>query len=182
MKLAKRISLTIILVPICILLAWYVIGFLPYVNDLKSISDMGKLDISLVEERAYEIALCAETAAEMRTQVTRNAYRSMGLKDESQRMLYWHLNTAFWYFASYLNFSDKEIFYIWSKRAWFGHSAGLAEAAYSYFNKPLNQLSDAELASLFAMANAPGLYKLGSDRLQNRVSNILRQVSHKNAN
>ena len=182
MKLAKRILITILAAPISILLVWYIFGFLPYISDLKSISESGKMEIASVEKRAYEIALCSETAVGLRIQVTKYAYRSLSLKDNHQKTLYRNLNTAFWYFASYINFNDKEIFYIWSKTVWLGNGTGLVKAANNYFNKPLSQLSDIELASLVAMAKAPSLYKLGSDRLKTRVGHILEQVSHNHIN
>ncbi len=175
MKWFKRILTATLLMPVFVLLAWYILGFWPYISDINKIAENGKRNVATVEEKLFKMAMRSERGSGLRSLVIRSTYRLFSLKGERQKMLYWHLNTAFWYYASHIHFNEKEIFYLWSELAWYGAGTGLAEAASHYFKKPLGKLSNVEMASLVAITRSPSLYKLRSERLDNRVKYILGQ-------
>jgi hypothetical protein len=131
----------VVLLPIVIAIVWYSIAFLPHVVELNTIAEKGRKSILPVENDIYRLAVIAEGNSGIRNYAVKSAYRSLALNDKSQRILYWHFNTAFWYLVSYLHFDNKDMFYIWATYAPFEKGQGLALSAKHYFGKEINMLT-----------------------------------------
>ena len=91
-------------------------------------------------------------------------------------MLGWHANNAMWYAASYLHFSDREVFGIWAHCALSGCGHGISKIAQEYFAKDLTSLSEREVAGLLGVIRNPDGFVPGTDRAEKRIDKVLAKV------
>lgn len=177
--LFRIIALTIML-PIFGAMGCYSFGFLPYLDELKSVAQSGRDNLIEIEDEIYLIAVAADGRENIRKHAIKSAYWSIYSSKNNQKVIVRNLTEMLWYVSSYLHFDDLEIFHIWSLYAPYEKGRGLAKSSEYYFNKKLEMLTHKQLAVLIAVTKSPSRYKLGSAKLNTRVKSILERVeTHK---
>ena len=171
MKWIPRVAGIIILVPIIALIFWYFSSFYPHLSELNKIIKQEEQLVSNVDD-IYKLAVMVESTQGIRSYALRQSYRKLVFDKKPQKALYWHLNTALWYFSSYLHYNKNETFYLWSALVYIG-KRGLHESSLHLFGKELKNLNLRQKAELVAMVKAPHRFRLDSDALQKRVDSIL---------
>lgn len=176
MKWIIRTFGAVIILPIIAILIWYLFSFLPHLNKLNSIITKEENQISSVSD-IFKLAVMTESTTGLRSYATRQAFHELVFSKEPKGNIDWHLNTALWYLSSYIHFNNRKIFYLWSAYAPFGKGHGLQNSALHHFGKELSELSLRQKAEIIAMVKGPSLYKLGSEKLNNRVNIILGKIN-----
>ena len=178
----KFILIGIFISPFAILAVWYISSFAVNLNEMNSYATEGGKLIKTTNPIFYDLAVAAESKSTIRGFAMRNAYYSIVYEKHKSRMLWWHLNNILWYYASYLHFSDKEIFSIWVECSVSSCGKGLNDASNKYFGKNLNQLTEIELSQLVASVRSPSKYAPGSAQGNERANMLLKSIkTHNNA-
>ncbi len=173
----KKVIIVILVAPMVMLLLWYAIYFLPHLGAIKNIQEQGMSEIAPIEKIIYPIAVIADGNDGMRSYSLRTAYSSEVLKGERIKISQWHLNTMLWQLVSYIHFNKKEIFYLWAMYAPYEKGRGLQNSSKHYYGKPLKELSIDEKITILAIPKAPSLYKIGSEKLKERVRKIFHELN-----
>jgi hypothetical protein len=177
MKKVLIISLIMILgLPLLGIATSYCIFFLPHLSELHVIEKEGAAIVFSAPPILYQIAVAAESKEGIRTYAMKQACWYVGCKEKPQRMLAWHFNGALYLISSYLHFSDEQVFSLWTYYAPYERGRGLGNAALNYYEKPLSELNEQQLASLVVAVRSPSRYKPGTERSERRVKEILKKV------
>jgi len=176
-KWFRRILLIVITVPIVGILAWYGVFFLPHLSEIKTISKEGEIIVSTAPDSLYALTIVSESKEHIRGFALKEAYRSLVYEKKGGNNLRWHLNNLLWLIASYIHFTDKEVFGIWAYYAPYERGRGLNNAAEFYFHKPLARLDERESAALISAARNPAHYKPGQKPSEHRIDLILNKAN-----
>jgi hypothetical protein len=130
MKWIIRITGTIVLIPLIALVSWYFSSFYPHLTELNKIIKNEEKIISNVSD-FHKLAVSAESSEGIRVYALRQAYRKLVFDKGPKSNIQWHINTALWYFSSYLHFNENETFYLWSALVYAGKE-GLQNHLYTY--------------------------------------------------
>ncbi|MDH5668837.1 MAG: transglycosylase domain-containing protein [Nitrospira sp.] len=161
---------------------WYAIAFLPYLGEIKTISSRGNKVIKDIEHVIYPLAVAGETTQGLRSYAVRGAYWSLVHEQNPQGMLKWHTNNMLWLGASFIHFTDNEIFGLWVECVLPRCDGGLTSTAEKYFGRKISDLSERELAGLVALLKNPSRYAPGTESGETRTNEILKRVkTHNNA-
>lgn len=178
LKWLKKIVLTILLsffaVPLTILGIWYAISFLPYLNQLKIYAAQGEEKVKNINPNFYSIVLVVETKKGIRIHAIRRAYSKLRQHKRIKR----DITEVLWIYASYIHFSESEIFGLWvecllGRRRDF--EGGIAQ---KYFKKSLENLSEKELASLVAMVWGGMAFAPDTERGEKRANYIIEKYNN----
>lgn len=172
----KVVAVTVFGVPLLAMLVWYSVGFLPHLGELRDFSARGSQSIKDVERVLYPMALASESREQIRSYAMRQAFYSLVWEKTRSGMFGWHANNAMWYGASYLHFSERELFGIWAHCALTGCGHGISEVARAYFAKELSSLSEREIAGLLGIVRSLNRFAPGSAATEKRIDEVLAKV------
>lgn len=174
----KRVSIISIVLLVATVVAWYEVSFSSYKSQLKEVISFSKVKYEPIEKKLYPLAVIAEEQQGIRAFAMRSAFFEYGYKENRSGNTAWHLNNTLWLAASYLNFSDREVFYLWCAFLPYEKGRGADLAALHYFNKDIELLTLREYAGLVAVARGPSVFKPGSQKYKDRVDLILSKFRH----
>lgn len=172
----KIVAAIVFCAPLLAMLVWYWVSFLPHLGQLRDFSARGSQSIKDVERVLYPIALASESREQIRSYAMRQAFYSLVWEKKRSGTLGWHANNAMWYGASYLHFSEGELFGIWTHCALTGCGHGISEVARKYFAKDLSSLSEREIAGLLGIVRNPNRFAPGSAAAEKRIDEVLAKV------
>ncbi len=115
----------------------------------------------------------AEGASTITQQLARNAYL-----DQSRNFIR-KLKELFYTVKLELHLSKDRIFELYLNQIYFGHGAyGLKVASETYFNKPMNQLNQAEMALLAGLTKGPAYYSpyINPPAARKRIDQVLERM------
>ena len=166
------LGLFLISVPILLPIIWYVISFLPnrpimnrYISHGETISTSAPKDL-------YDLAVLRETLPGIRRFAVAQSYRTI-ITETSNSKLVHHFDNLVWYIASYIHYTDKEIYYIWLDCAVEMCDFGLDMASIKYLGKSIEDLNIHELAGLVVLVRGPSIFKPGSNRFEEHIDKLL---------
>lgn len=178
----RSLAIGVFIFPLVVLVVWYLLSFVVNISELNKFAKKGGEVVDISNPILYELVVAAESKSTIRGFAMKNAYYSIVYEKEKSRIIWWHLNNLLWYYASYLHFSDKDVFAIWVECSLSPCGKGLNDASEKYFGKKLNLLSVTELAQLVASVRSPSKYALGSAQGNERASLLLKSIeTHNNA-
>lgn len=159
---------------------WYALSFLPHVGEIRAASARGNAAASKVEKVLYPLAVAGESNERIRSWAARQAYWSLVFEESGTNMLGWHANNLLWNVAVRVHLTEQETFGLWVDCAISHCGYGLTEASRKYFGKELSKLSARELAGLVAAVRSPARYGPGSERGEERATEILERARSHN--
>ena len=179
-KWILRISVFSILTPTTLLILWYSISFLPYLNKINGLAESGNETIKPIYRSFYPLAVAGETKERIRIHAMRQTYWFLVYSKNHSKVIGWQLNNLLWYFASEIHLTDQEVFGLWVNCALYGCEKGLSEASQIHYNKFLDELSIQEQAGLIALVRSPSRYRVGSEKYENRIREIIEKAAGHN--
>ncbi len=94
-------------------------------------------------------------------------------------MLGWHTTNALWWGLVTLHMSEEEQVTIIASRSYMGNNRyGFSNEARARFERPLNELSLEEMATLVAISSAPSLYLSSPERLSTRKEWLIQEFQN----
>jgi hypothetical protein len=177
-KTIKALVFTVFIAPFVMLLVYYTLSFVPYLNDLKTLSMRGQQTIAPVESIVYSLVIADQPKLDkIRMWAIRTSYYNLNFKWHNQSSLKWHLDNFIWFVASYIHFNDREIFGIWVECAFSSCKNDLNSVALSTFGDDLKTLSNSQLADIVAAVKSPKRFAPGSDDGKKRAADILKRAN-----
>lgn len=170
----KRIFVFAMLAPLVLIILWYLVYFLPYVDDLHNFKDQSKIELSSAGAQVVVLAQVAYSPEQLRAHAIENFYDDFHLRNEHDPLS--RLAIALWVSASHIHLNNKEIVFIWSIYAPYENGRGLSRASIHYYQQPISDLDTEQLAAIVAIPKSPSRYAIGSEPLDDRVKEILKKL------
>lgn len=164
MQIHRQFIIVSVVLPVIVVLIWYISSFLAYYKELLTSAERGTISISSIQKQIYPLAVAAETKEGIRSHAIRKAYWSFVFRNNPKSNFSWQLNNLLRYAASHLHFNDQQVFGIWIDCSLCSCGEGLGKTAQEYYGKQLGEPSLREITGLVALVRSPSRFKPGTDQ------------------
>lgn len=163
--------LTVVL--IILFVAWYIISFLQYKDEIDYILSISQKEYANFDNSLYQLSVIAEGEKGILIWASYRLYWDISGKKTKEKQIVKQVNGLLWYYCVKLHYSKEDVFILWCHYSVYIEDYGLNNASLKYFGKNIQDLSLKQKATIVAMVKNPTIYIPGSEPSKIRVEQIL---------
>lgn len=175
-KVCAMVLATLIAVAGFAALAYDIVAFRPHIPAIRAVLDAASAECRSPTD---SVARLVRASHRGRLGLAGGVSRDLRFKLDPERpggVIGWHARSAAWTLLIRLHLGDEAVLGLHCTLAYNGQDHGLDRLSLRLFDKPLDRLTDAEAATVVAMAWSPALYAMNPDRLARRRDILLSRM------